>query len=85
MVTEVIKAYRANGVPVNQPKHVADTYLHILATGVKSEAFYVSGGKTYEIEKRMDDNKAQWLGQSVFEELNAGQAALGAVSISEWY
>ena len=81
MVTGVIAAYKANGVPTNEPKHVADAFLHSLSTEAYSEAFYVSGGKTYEIEKPLDEVKPQWLGQPLFEELVAGQQALGAVSI----
>jgi hypothetical protein len=81
MVTGVIAAYKANDVPVNEPKHVADTFLHSLSNDASGEAYYVSGGKTYEIEKRLDNVKSQWLGQHLYDELMAGQQALGAVSI----
>ncbi|KAL1610008.1 hypothetical protein SLS60_001673 [Paraconiothyrium brasiliense] len=80
MVTGVITAYKANGVPINEPKHVANTFLHSLSNDVNGEAFYVSGGKTYEIEKRLDEVKPQWLGLHLFDELMAGQQALGAGS-----
>ena len=83
MVTGVIAAYKANGVPINEPKDVAATFLHSTSNDANGKAFYVSGGKTYEIEKSLDDVKPQWLGQSLFDELMAGQQALGAVSTSK--
>jgi hypothetical protein len=81
MVTGVTAAYRAQGVPVNEPKHVADTFLHNISSESNGEALYVSGGKTYEVEKSLDDVKPQWLGQHLFDELMAGQQALGAVRV----
>ena len=80
MVTGVIAAYKANGVPCDEPKDVAATFLHSLSTDATAEAFYVSAGKTYESETRLDEVKPQWLGQPLFDELMAGQNALGAVS-----
>ncbi|KAF1979154.1 hypothetical protein BU23DRAFT_563383 [Bimuria novae-zelandiae CBS 107.79] len=82
MVTGIIAAYKANGVPINEPKHVANAFLHSLLTDVSGEAFYVSGGKVYGIEKCLDAIKPQWLGQSRFNELMAGQQDLEAGS--EW-
>jgi hypothetical protein len=81
MVTGVIAAYKASGVPTNEPKHVVYAFLHSLSTNITGEALYVSGGKIFEIEKRLDDVKAQWLGKDLYDELRAGQQALGAVSV----
>jgi hypothetical protein len=81
MVTGVIAAYKANGVPVNEPKQVAEIFMHTISNDGNGEAFYVSGGKTYEIEKSLDNLKPQWLRQHAFDELMAGQQALGGVSI----
>ncbi|KAF1915509.1 hypothetical protein BDU57DRAFT_518523 [Ampelomyces quisqualis] len=78
MVTGVIAAYKANGIPTNDPKHVVNAFLHSLSTNTTGVALYVSGGKIFEIEKRLDDVKAQWLGQDLNDELQAGQHALGA-------
>jgi hypothetical protein len=79
MVTGVIALYNANGVPINEPKHVTDTFLHCLTNGANGEALCVSGGKIFEIEKKLNDLKSQWLGRELYDELQAGQQALGAV------
>lgn len=81
MVTGVIAAYQAHGIPINEPKHVADAFLHSMTNGANGEALYISGGKMFEIEKRLDDLKAQWLGQELYDELQAGQEALGMVRV----
>lgn len=80
MVTGVIAAYEAFGVPVNEPVDVANTLSYILTSGVAAQAWYISGTKTYEIEDTLEAVKGKWLGDSVFEELLAGQSALGGGS-----
>lgn len=79
MVTGVIALYESLGIPCNEPKDVADTMIHALATRADGEAFYVTGTKTYEIEKKLESVKSDWLGEGVYQELLAGQAALGSV------
>jgi hypothetical protein len=50
-----------------------------LTNGANGEALCVSGGKIFEIEKKLNDLKSQWLGRELYDELQAGQQALGAV------
>lgn len=82
MVTGVIALFESLDVPCNEPKDVADTMIHAIATEADGEALYVSGTKTYEIEKRLENVKSEWLGDNLYQELLAGQAALGGVSSS---
>jgi len=79
MVTGVVAAFEANNIPVNEPGDVADTLSHILVQPINGQALYVSGGKTYEIEERLEEVKPLWLGKQLFEELTAGQAILQMV------
>ncbi|OTA99810.1 hypothetical protein M426DRAFT_324795 [Hypoxylon sp. CI-4A] len=77
MVSGVIALYESLGVPCNEPSDVSNTFLHALASDANGEAIYVSGTKTYEIEKKLDTVRSDWLGQGVYDELVAGQTALG--------
>ncbi|KAI1766896.1 hypothetical protein GGR53DRAFT_464026 [Hypoxylon sp. FL1150] len=76
MATGVIALYESLGVPISEPIDVSDVYLHALASDANGEALYVSGSKTYEVEKKLDTVRSDWLGQSVYDELLAGQTAL---------
>ena len=80
MVSGAIDLYESLSIPYNEPADVASTYLHVLASGANGEALYVSGCKTYEIEKKLDTVRSNWLGEDVYQELIAGQQALGLVS-----
>ncbi|KAK7941394.1 uncharacterized protein PG986_013781 [Apiospora aurea] len=77
MVAGVIDLYDANGLPSNDPEDVADTFLHALSSRVSGEALYVSGARTYEVEKTLARVKGAWLGQELYDELLACQRALG--------
>jgi len=79
MVTGVIAMYEAMGLPSNEPEDVADTFLHALASDINGEALYVTGAKTYEVEKSLTRVKGDWLGQDLYAELLACQRALGSV------
>lgn len=83
MVTSVIALYESLAVPCNDPEDVSNAMLHALATEANGEALYVSGTKTYEIEKSLELVKPDWLGENVYRELLAGQTALGGVSTPE--
>ncbi|KAK8087808.1 15-hydroxyprostaglandin dehydrogenase [Apiospora hydei] len=77
MVAGVIDLYDANGLPSNDPEDVANTFLHALSSRVSGEALYVSGARTYEVEKTLARVKGAWLGQELYDELLACQRALG--------
>lgn len=79
MVTGVIALYESLDIPCNEPKDVANTMLHTLSGERSGEALYVSGSQTYELEKMLEKVKPEWLGQQVYDELMAGQTALGGV------
>lgn len=81
MVTGVIAAYKANGVPIHEPKHVVNAFLHSLTSGNSGEALCVSSGKVIKIENKMDNWKSQWLGEELYDELQAGQQVLDAERI----
>lgn len=79
MVKTVIDLYESHGVPYNEPIDVANTMAYALSTEADGEALYVAGSKTYEIEKRLEQVSPDWLGEGVYQQLMAGQAALGNV------
>lgn len=81
MVSGVIALYESLNIPCNEPKDVADTMLHAMSSDRTEEALYVSGTKTFELEERLERVRPEWLGQHVYDELMAGQIALGGVSI----
>ncbi|KAK6863723.1 Short-chain dehydrogenase/reductase ascJ [Apiospora arundinis] len=78
MVAGIIGLYNAMGLATNEPEDVADTFLHALASDINGEALYVTGGKTYEVEKALTRVKGDWLGQAVYDELLACQQVLGS-------
>ncbi|KAK8055002.1 hypothetical protein PG993_000229 [Apiospora rasikravindrae] len=77
MVAGVIDLYDANGLPSNDPEDVADAFLHALSSRISGEALYVTGAKTYEVEKSLTRVKGAWLGQELYDELLGCQRALG--------
>ncbi|KAK8021702.1 hypothetical protein PG990_006840 [Apiospora arundinis] len=78
MVDGIIGLYNARGLASNEPEDVADTFLHALASDINAEALYVTGSKTYEVEKALTRVKGDWLGQAVYDELLACQEVLGS-------
>ncbi|KAK8126884.1 uncharacterized protein PG998_002643 [Apiospora kogelbergensis] len=78
MVEGIIGLYEAMGLPTNEPGDVADTFLHALSSEINGEALYVTGAKTYEVEKSLTKVKGDWLGQTLYDELLACQRALGS-------
>lgn len=80
MVAGVIAMYEARSLPSNEPEDVADTFLYALSSDINGEALYVTGAKTYEVEKSLTRVKGDWLGEALYEELLACQSALGDVS-----
>ncbi|KAK8035712.1 hypothetical protein PG991_001785 [Apiospora marii] len=77
MVASIIAMYEANGLPSNEPEDVADTFLYAMSSDINGEALYVTGSKTYEVEKSLTRVKGDWLGETLYEELLACQSALG--------
>ncbi|KAK8043721.1 short chain dehydrogenase, partial [Apiospora phragmitis] len=78
MVAGIIAMYEADGLPSNEPEDVADTFLHTLSSRINGEALYVTGAKTYEVEKSLTRVKGKWLGEALYDELLACQRALGS-------
>lgn len=79
MVKTVIDLYESHGIPYNEPIDVANTMIYALSTEADGEALYIAGSKTYEIEKKLEQFSPDWLGEGVYQQLMAGQAALGNV------
>lgn len=81
MVSGVIALYESLSIPCNDTKDVGDTMLYAMSSDCSGQALYVTGAKTYELEERLEKVRPEWLGQDVYDELMAGQMALGGVSI----
>lgn len=80
MAAGVVAQHDAMGITSNEPRDVAHVFLHALTSGAHGESLYVSGGRTYEIEKKLEAVKPEWLGRPAYEELLACTEALGDVS-----
>lgn len=90
MVTGIEQGWLDRGLPSNEAKDVADAIL-ICATANRSESqqkhegaalpfngkiVYVAGGKSYEIEDRIQALEPDWLGHENSEILKKGQEFL---------
>ena len=80
MVEGVVAQHDAMGIASNAPQDGAHVFLNALTSAGHGEALYVSGGRTYEIEKKLESVKPEWFGRPVYEELLACTAVLGDVS-----
>ncbi|KAK9769883.1 putative NAD(P)-binding protein [Seiridium cardinale] len=82
MVQGIINLYESLGIPCNEPTDVADAFLYALCSAASGEGLYVSGAKTYEIEKAFRSIGANWLGKELYDEFLAGQKALSSIVTS---
>lgn len=77
MAARVVAQHEALGIKSNEPQDVAHVFLHALTSDARGAALYVSGSRTYEIEKKLEAVKPDCLGQPVYEDLLACTESLG--------
>ncbi|KAK7754466.1 hypothetical protein SLS62_003486 [Diatrype stigma] len=78
MTTGVADALEAAGIPCNAAEDVARAIVHALASPDKDcsgEAYFVSGGRTYEIEKSARELRPRWLGADLDRDTTAFEDA----------
>ena len=81
IVAGIEDTWRAAKLPINQPTDVAEVLLNVTRSGdVHGKAFYVEGGRAWEIEDNIDRLEPQWLGEKQSKDLARGQETLGNVS-----
>lgn len=85
MTTAIVEPLQALGVACNEAEDVARVIIHALAASHASgEAYYVSGGKAYEIEKGLQATRPQWLGEQLDRETTIMQEAFAEVRFPPW-
>ena len=68
-------------LPVNQPTDVARVVMNVTQSeGLNGKAFYVEGGRAWEIEDGINRLEPEWLGDEQSKSLAKGQVTLGNVS-----
>ena len=68
-------------LPVNQPADIGKVCVDVTRLeGLNGKAFYIEGGRAWEIEDNINRLEPQWMGQQPSESLAFGQALLGNVS-----
>ena len=73
-------AWYAAKLPANQPVDVAKVLLDVTRSkDVHGKAFYVEGGRAWEVEDNINRLEPQWLGEKQSEDLARGQETLGNV------
>ncbi|KIX02523.1 uncharacterized protein Z518_08464 [Rhinocladiella mackenziei CBS 650.93] len=79
MTAGIEPSWRAAGLPVNEPRDVAEVIAGVACAHEENgKAFYVEGGRAWEIEEKLDRLEPQWLGEEQSKSLAQGQAVLGA-------
>ncbi|MCJ1477989.1 hypothetical protein MMC13_006664 [Lambiella insularis] len=69
--------YKEN-LPVNQPADVAKVIVDVTRSEkLNGKAFYIEGGRGWEIEDKINELEPQWLGEEASRSLAKGQALLG--------
>lgn len=89
MAAGIAQGWLELGLPANEPRDIAEAMLICATANGESESqhegaktpfhgkiLYLSGGKPYEIEDRMQTLEPFWLGEKNSEHLAAGQAYL---------
>ena len=80
VVAGIEDAWYAAKLPVNQPADVAEVLLNVTrSSDVHGKAFYMEGGRAWEIEDNIDRLEPQWLGERQSRDLARGQETLGNV------
>lgn len=78
LVSGVIDAWLAAGLPANSPLDVAKVTAGVLCQhGMNGKSMYVEGGRAWEIEDNLDRLEPQWLGEEPSKSLAKGQEVLG--------
>ena len=68
-------------LPVNQPADIGKVCVDATRSeGLNGKAFYVEGGRAWEIEDNLNRLEPQWLGEEQSQSLAKGQELLGNVS-----
>ncbi|RYP59100.1 hypothetical protein DL769_008674 [Monosporascus sp. CRB-8-3] len=80
MISKFVDIFASRGLMCNEPEDVASAITHALASRADGEGYYVAGSKTYEIEKRLEALRAQWLGEDVYRDLVAVQDAFADIA-----
>ena len=80
IVAGIEDSWYAAKLPVNQPSNVAKVLLDVTqTTHIHGKAFYIEGGRAWEIEDNINRLEPQWLGEKQSEDLERGQQTLGNV------
>lgn len=83
LASGVEQMWRKAELPLNQPVDVAKVNMNVTqSAGLHGKAFYVEGGRAWEIEDNINRLEPQWLGEEPSKSLAKGQATLGNVSLS---
>ncbi|RYP16921.1 hypothetical protein DL765_004845 [Monosporascus sp. GIB2] len=69
MISKFLDTFASRGLMCNEPEDVSRAITHALASRADGETYYVAGSKAYEIEKRLEALRAQWLGEDVYRDL----------------
>ena len=81
LVAGIEDGWYAAKLPVNQPIDVGNVLLDVTRSeDIHGKAFYIEGGRAWEIEDNIDRLEPQWLGEEQSRILEKGQAVLGNVS-----
>ncbi|RYO90783.1 hypothetical protein DL766_008798 [Monosporascus sp. MC13-8B] len=73
MISGFLDTFASRGLMCNEPEDVPSAITHALESRVDGETYHVAGSRTYEIEKRLEVLRAQWLGEDVYRDLVAVQ------------
>ena len=80
MTAGIESSWRAAGLPINETADVAKVIAGVACDREKNgNAYYVEGGRAWEIEENIDRLEPQWLGEEQSKSLARGQELLGAV------
>ena len=73
--------WKAAKLPVNQPVDVGKVIVDVTRSeGLNGKAFYIEGGRAWEIEDNIERLEPQWMGEEPSRSLAKGQEVLGRVS-----
>jgi len=81
----VVASWTKEGLPINSPEDVARTMLRVAADpAVNGCAFFVGGGRSFDVEEGIDRLRSQWMGD-LTEEWERGQQVLALVSSVQYH
>lgn len=78
LVAGIEPVWEQSGLPANEPEDVARVIIGVLSEGkVNGGTMYIEGGRAWNVEAGLLEQRPKWLGEKQAADLDRGTALMG--------